>query len=487
MCSGWALRTLPPMFDAFAEGSLSVGATVVLVIALLVAFGFEFVNGFHDTANAVATVIYTKAMKPTHAVLLSGALNFVGVFSGGIAVAIGIIHLLPVDLVVSAGTHRGLAMIAALLLSAIAWNLGTWWLGIPASSSHTLIGAILGVGVASALLDGNALDGVNWHKAGEILVSLLVSPIFGFALAAGVLFAMHRFVKDKRLFTAPEGETPPPPWVRALLILTCGGVSFSHGSNDGQKGGGLVMLILVGIVPAGFAIDLDASAADVAASRAAALEIRELIAPHASACATWGEDERPPDHAAPACLVRHHAADIAELLAAGSVRDIARERRWHVREGTLRIESALPRLEGVPAADLERLRAATRTIARLSEYAPSWVLLAVALALGIGTTVGWKRIVVTVGEKIGKSHLTYAQGAAAELVAASTIGAAAWLGLPVSTTHVLSSGIAGAMVVEKAGVQPATLRKIVLAWVLTLPVCMLLAGGLFALFATLVP
>lgn len=473
--------------EGFSDAALSPGAILMLVVALMAAFAFEFVNGFHDTANAVATVIYTKTLKPAHAVLLSGVCNFLGLLVNaalfGVAVAIGITRLLPVELVVASGTGRGLAMMAALLLSAITWNLATWWRGLPASSSHTLIGSILGVGLASSFLDGHPGHGVNWAKAGEILLSLLVSPAFGFVMAAGILLALRALVKNPHVFQAPN-DRPPPTWIRALLIFTCGSVSFAHGSNDGQKGVGLVMLIVVGIIPAGFALDLEASPDRIVHAATEARALAQEIAPLAVDCGPfWAEDAAAPPDAGPACIVAHHAAIAASILEGRErVSDIPAERRWHVREGTVRMEAALRALE-IPDEQRARLEGHRRAIAALTDYAPTWVLLLTALALGVGTTIGWKRIVVTVGEKIGKTHLTYAQGLSAEVVAASTIAVASLLGLPVSTTHVLSSGIAGTMVVDKAGLQTSTIRSIALAWLLTLPVSMTLSAGFFLLFA----
>src|SRR5499427_7748587 len=231
-------------------------AFLLLAIALLVALGFEFVNGFHDTANAVATVIYTHSLDPHVAVAWSGLCNFLGVVLSTGIVAFSIISLLPVELILQVGSGAGFAMVFALLTAAIIWNLGTWWLGLPASSSHTLIGSIIGVGIANQLMAvKTGTSGVDWGQAANIGRSLLVSPIFGFVMAAGLLLLARKLIPDERLYRAPEVGQPPPFWIRALLILTCTGVSFAHGSNDGQKGMGLIMLILVGIVPTAYALN----------------------------------------------------------------------------------------------------------------------------------------------------------------------------------------------------------------------------------------
>ena len=238
--------------------SLTTGSALFLFLALGLALAFEFVNGFHDTANAVATVIYTNSMKPTVAVVWSGVWNLLGALTSSGAIGFGIIALLPVELVLNVGTGAGFAMVLALLLAAIIWNLGTWYLGLPASSSHSLIGAILGVGLAySWLSPGHVFgEGLNLEKAQEIGISLLASPLIGFTLAALLLIACKAIIKRPELFTPPERGVPPPLWIRAILVLTCTGVSFAHGSNDGQKGMGLVMLILIGLVPSVYAVNL---------------------------------------------------------------------------------------------------------------------------------------------------------------------------------------------------------------------------------------
>ena len=229
---------------------------LLLGVALLIALGFEFVNGFHDTANAVATVIYTNSLPPNVAVVWSGFFNFLGVLLSSGAVAFGIIALLPVELILQVGSSAGFAMIFALLIAAILWNLGTWWLGLPASSSHTLIGSIIGVGVANALMHGrDGTSGVDWAQATKIGYALLLSPLVGFGCAALLLLALRAFVKNRALYKEPKGDTPPPWWIRGLLIVTCTGVSFAHGSNDGQKGMGLIMLILVGTLPMAYALN----------------------------------------------------------------------------------------------------------------------------------------------------------------------------------------------------------------------------------------
>jgi phosphate/sulfate permease len=432
--------------------------------ALLIAFAFEFINGFHDTANAVTTVIYTRTLRPTPAVLFSAVLNFFGVLLGGTAVAFSIVNLLPVDLLIDADSTRAMVMVIALLLAGVTWNLATWWYGLPVSSSHTLIGSILGVGLANSLIARGDVSGVNWSKAGEVGLSLMISPLIGFLSAAALLLAMKRLLREPRLYRPPDEGDTPSRWVRGLLIVTCGGVSFAHGSNDGQKGMGLILLVLIGFLPAHYALDVR-HATGARESREAALAIHAAL-------------ER-----ASGPRIQTLRADLglvaSELEGVTRFAEVPADSRWKVRQSIYRFERDIDQA-GLSPAQMEAIRAHRAAISRSIEYVPTWVIVGVALALGIGTMIGYQRIVVTVAEKIGKSHLTYAQGAAAELVAAATIGLADVAHLPVSTTQVLSSGVAGTMWANRSGVQGSTVRKIGLAWALTLPAAILLSAGLFA-------
>ncbi|MHC1790035.1 inorganic phosphate transporter [Solidesulfovibrio sp.] len=476
--------------------SLDGHTLLLLCVSLGIALAFEFINGFHDTANAVATVIYTKSLRARTAVVLSGICNFLGVSLGGIAVAYAIVHLLPVDLLVSVNTNLGLAMVFSLLVSAILWNFGTWYLGLPASSSHTLIGSILGVGVANALREGlPASAGVNWHKAIEVGLSLLISPLIGFFLAGGLLLVLHRLLKNPALHRPPVGDAPPPLGMRAALIVSGLGVSLAHGSNDGQKGVGLVMLILIGIMPGVYALDVDTRPAEVLAVRQAAARFTDYFDAHRleieKAYRNGDILEQVKRASAVSCDVRGAVAAseaIQQRLALyDSVAAVPPAERWNLRTDILCLDDAARIMEGLAGSsgereEVEKLR---ETLRRPTEYAPDWVIMAVSLALGLGTMVGWKRIVVTIGEKIGKTKLSYAQGASAQIVAMVTIGLADGLGLPVSTTHVLSSGVAGTMAANKSGLQMRTLRSIAMAWICTMPAAMLLGAGLFSLFARL--
>src|SRR4051794_32502319 len=276
--------------DATGTQVKSIAPFLMLFVALLIALGFEFVNGFHDTANAVATVIYTRSLPANIAVVWSGMFNLFGVLLSSGAVAFGIVSLLPVELILQVGSSAGFAMVFALLIAAIIWNVGTWYFGLPASSSHTLIGSIIGVGIANALMHGrDGTSGVDWTKATEIGYALLLSPLFGFCMAAILLLVLKFIVRNPALYSAPEGHKAPPMWIRGLLILTCTGVSFAHGSNDGQKGMGLIMLILIGPVPTPYALNRALPKPEGAHSKKPSAPPKKVAAPRGAGHSITGD------------------------------------------------------------------------------------------------------------------------------------------------------------------------------------------------------
>lgn len=463
---------------------LELSYSILLIVCLIAACGFEFVNGFHDTANAVATVIYTNSLKPWVAVIWSGFMNSVGVFAGGIAVAMGIVNLLPVESLVDQNIAHSISMVGALLVSAITWNLLTWYFGIPCSSSHTLIGSILGVGIAYSLLPESTGVAVDWSQASKIGMSLLVSPAFGFTLTIGIMFLIRVLTKGRPdsddLFKEPKKNSPPPPWIRGILLLTCTGVSFFHGQNDGQKGVGLIMLVLIGIVPGFFALNANLASKDVSPSLQNISSIMNTVDVRSLSAVD----------SAKVMEIKRLGTDLDTRLAAVQDLDgIPRRQRFEVRKDILLIDRHVREVMKkeelrISIADRQNLDKSLKKLRKATDYAPFGVIAMISLSLGFGTMIGWKRIVKTIGEKIGKQHLTYAQGASAEMVATITIGLSSQYGLPVSTTHVLSSGIAGSMVASKGikNLQADTIRNILLAWLLTLPVVMVLSGSLFLLF-----
>jgi phosphate/sulfate permease len=460
---------------------LSFDLTLLLILCLLTACAFEFINGFHDTANAVATVIYTKSLKPTYAVIWSGFWNFFGVYIGGIAVAMGIMNLLPAAALIDQNIYHSMAMIFALIITAIIWNLGTWYLGLPCSSSHTLIGSIFGVGIAYMLLPNVSEIALNWSKAKDVGLSLLISPIIGFGLTWGLMEMLRKYSKSNVLFEENPKRKHPPFWVRNLLILTCTSVSFSHGSNDGQKGVGLIMIILIGLIPAKFAIDTSNSPDN----------LYEKFTTVGSIVSKIDSTNLSIEDKLSIRLIKdkimHAETTLTGLKSFDSIKG---KQNFELRKDIILITKESKKLFSHPQYqsaisltnnDISKLNSNISSLKKYTEYAPWWVILMISLSLGVGTMIGWKRIVVTIGEKIGKTPLNYAQGASAELVAASTIQIASALGLPVSTTHVLSSGVAGAMVAQNGlkNLRKKTLRNILVAWLITLPVTILLSGGIF--------
>ena len=463
---------------------LDLGLSILLILCIVAVGAFEFINGFHDTANAVATVIYTRSLKPRTAVIWSGIWNFIGVNLGGIAVAIGIINLLPMEALADQNVYHNVAMILALLLTAIIWNLATWYYGIPCSSSHTLIGSIFGVGLAFMFINGDGTVALNWKKVIDAGLSLLISPVFGLGFALLLMFLFKRLVKKKKFFLPADPEKKPPFWIRGILVLTCTSVSYAHGSNDGQKGVGLVMIILISLLPAKFALDSSKNQSNMIGNT-------RVISAYMNRVDTTKLDTK---HIASINVIKKDLNEINDIINTSDISsEIDETKRFQVRTDIITISRSIEKMLGdetfklnsnLTAKELSDMKSNIKELKSFTEFAPWWVILFISVSLGLGTMIGWKRIVVTIGEKIGKSHLSYAQGASAEIVAASTISVSTMLGLPVSTTHVLSSGIAGSMMAEGGvkNLQSKTIKNIAIAWILTIPVTVLLAGGLFLLF-----
>ena len=471
---------------------------LLLGMALLIALGFEFVNGFHDTANAVATVIYTHSLEPDVAVVWSGLWNLAGVLASTGTVAFAVVALLPVELILKLSSGAGYAMVFALLIAAILWNLGTWWFGLPASSSHTMVGSIIGVGLSNQLLNWRSgASGVDWTQANKVLEVLLVSPLIGFTCAGLLIWISKRMLHTPSLYQAPKNQAPPPWPIRLLLVLTCTGVSFCHGSNDGQKGMGLIVLILIGTFPTAYALNHALSPAEMQAFLAASEQVVQVLDAHTSSHAAQVNSSRaevmryvrggrmqPETISAVQSIV---AGTRSELMTWKSFRAVPEQDQTTLRNDMYLTCEALKKMmkSRTPvfsAQETAAIRDYDGLLDKSTKFIPDWVKVAVALALGLGTMIGWKRVVVTIGERIGKEHLTYAQGASAQLVAMGTIFAADAWGLPVSTTHILSSGVAGTMAANGNGLHLSTVRNIAAGWVFTLPAAALLSGLLYCLF-----
>lgn len=475
--------------------ALGLYSVILLATALFIALSFEFVNGFHDTANAVATVIYTNALSAPVAVMWAGFCNFLGVMVASGAVAYGIIALLPVELIMNVGSGAGFAMVFAMLIAAILWNLGTWFLGIPASSSHTLIGSILGVGIMNYILNaGTGASGIDMEQVMKVGKALLFSPLIGFAFAAIVFLLVKKiFKRQLELFQPPEGNKPPPPLIRAMLIFTCTGVSFAHGSNDGQKGMGLIMLILIGCVPLAYSLNKNLDVQHIQSFGQLSAQTADVIYPNHQDI----PDEQARDVITKYIQTKEITPEVVPALASltdhlgekvgsyTSIKDVPEAQVSEFRNDMYLSTTAFKRLdkaEALPAMSAAQEKTVDEYRDNLDsflQYIPTWVKLATALALGLGTMVGWKRIVVTVGERIGKQHMTYGQGMSAELVAMSTIAAADGFGMPVSTTHVLNSAVAGTMVANKSGLNFQMVKTILSAWIFTLPATICLSGSLY--------
>jgi PiT family inorganic phosphate transporter len=491
---GYALHT-----DLATTSALSFLPFLLLTAALFVALGFEFANGFHDTANAVVTVIYTNALSAPAAVGLSGVANFLGVLSASGIVAYGILALLPVELILNVGSSQGFAMVFALLLAAIIWNLGTWVVGVPASSSHTLIGSIIGVGIMNRFLTpaGLVSSSVNWDQAAKVGKALLFSPLLGFVLAA-IIFLISKviFSRKPELFEPPEGTNPPPFWVRSLLVLSCAGVSFVHGSNDGQKGMGLIMLVLIGIVPMAYSLNKTMDAKEVHSFAVLSEQTAHILSPKDTSLdltksrdvlTRYLQGSGINQEVLPAvAAIEMNLSQAATLYK--TFDKVPKEAVHSLRNDTYLIGACLKRLQkngalsSLTITDQETIQANSHNLDKTTQFIPTWVKVAVALALSLGTLVGWKRIAVTVGEKIGNQPMNYGQGFAAQLSTIVMIGAADVYGLPVSTTHVLNGSVAGTMTANKSGLQWGTIKRILYAWVLTLPAAMTLSAALYWLF-----
>ncbi|KAA8997393.1 inorganic phosphate transporter PitA [Affinibrenneria salicis] len=484
---------------------------LLLILALIFVLFYEAINGFHDTANAVATVIYTRAMRAQLAVVMAGVFNFLGVILGGLSVAYAIVHLLPTDLLLNVSSAHGLAMVFSMLLAAIIWNLGTWYFGLPASSSHTLIGAIIGIGLTNALLTHTSVvDALNVPKMLGIFLSLILSPLVGLAIAGGMVFLLRCFwsgnKKRKRVHLTPaerekqDGKRKPPFWTRTALILSAVGVSFSHGANDGQKGIGLIMLVLIGVAPAGFVVNMNSTGYDIARTRDAVIHLQQYYQQHGDMLAHVIDLSPPPlvpspDETIPspinstqdfhcdssrAPIAINHTLDLLRDLQ--GYQQLTVDQRGQMRRLLMCIADTVDKAVKLPETsydDRRYLNNLRQDILQTVEYAPLWIIVAVALALSLGTMVGWRRVATTIGEKIGKKGMTYAQGVSAQVTAALSIGVASYTGMPVSTTHVLSSAVAGTMIVDGGGVQGKTVKNILLAWIFTLPVSILLSGSLY--------
>ena len=451
--------------------SLNIEVAFCLVFFIVLSAVFSFINGFHDTANAVATVIYTNALKPVQAVVWSGIFNFLGAWIGGVAVAMSIVALFPIAEVMNESFATIIIILFSVLFTAISWNLLTWYYGIPCTSSHTLMGSLVGASIGFSVVVTHG--GINWKLIFDMVLALIISPAFGFSAVILLLSIFRVLIKNKTIFEPPKENQPPPFWIRGVLIGTCTGVSFFHGSNDGQKGIGLVMIILMAFLPLHFTLNNNFD------STIAFQEVQKIKI----VLENNKENSRLKNEIIANTLITDELLnDITSFTGSDKELSLSIKQQMQLLQKNLRNYTKNPSvIKSVD--DREMLSASLNNISSYTDYAPYWVVMLIALSIGIGTMIGWKRIVVTIGERIGRTHLTYAQGAAAEIVAASTIGLSTALGLPVSTTHVLSSGIAGSMVASDGvkNLRQDTVKNILIVWILTLPITIIFSGLIFML------
>ena len=480
-----------------ALNNISTLTISLLLLSLAIALFYEMINGFHDTANAVAMIIYTHSMKARDSVIMSGFMNFLGVLLGGIGVAYAIVHLLPVDIMVETNQNASLAMVYSLLISAVIWNFGTWYFALPVSSSHSLIGSIIGVSTTFGVLNGfDISQSVNWKVVYGVLTGLALSPLIGFGLAFLLMKLSRKYINSPKLFKSPSQEEKrkhPNFWARMGIIATGAGVSFAHGSNDGQKGIGLIMIILIGILPNYYALNMDAHHYKIIQTKDAANNLARFYADNSETIVQLVSEKRlisalKTKNTIAECNVNQVGETISlvatKLDGIDSYSQLSNDDRWSVRTSILCSDNFFAQAEKtyllIDKDKSDYIATQRKQLVSPIEYAPYWVIMAVAFAIGIGTMVGYKRIVHTIGEKIGAKPINYMQGTVAQFTAMITILLANFAHTPVSTTHILSSAVTGSMMSETdGGVQKGTVKIILLSWLFTLPVTALMGSGIY--------
>jgi len=480
-----------------ALSNINTLTLTLLLLALAIALFYEMINGFHDTANAIAMIIYTNSLKAKYAVVMSGIMNFFGVILGGIGVAYAVVHMLPLDIMVASNQNATLVMIFSVLVSAVIWNLGTWYFGIPSSSSHALIGSLVGVGAVFGVMQGFDLSqSLNWSAVYKVLTGLAVAPIVGFAFAYLLMKLMRKIFRHPKFYKTPANETKrkrPNFWMRVGIIATGAGVSFAHGANDGQKGMGLIMIILMGIIPAYYSLDMSSQEYKIKQIRDSALNLSNFYAQNNISLTKLIEDKQlksalKTKNTISECNVNQVQSTITDIATklngVKSYKELSETDRWSLHNGILCSDNFFEQVEKTYAKKekdkSDYISTQRKSLVSATEYVPMWVIIAVALALSIGTMIGYKRIVKTIGEKIGSQPINYMQGTVAQGMAMVTILAANFWHAPVSTTHIVSSAVAGSMVAEpNGGIQKSTVQSILLSWIFTLPVTAILSAGIY--------
>lgn len=480
-----------------ALNHVSTLTIALLFLSLAIALFYEMINGFHDTANAVAMIIYTNSMEAKYSVIMSGIMNFIGVIAGGIGVAYAIVHLLPLDIMVSSDQKATLIMIYSLLISAVIWNFGTWYYGLPVSSSHSLIGSLIGVSTVFGVMNGFEFSqSINWKVLYGILTALALSPIFGFGLAFLFMKITKKFIHTAKFYKTPENEIKrkrPNFWMRMGIIATGAGVSFAHGSNDGQKGIGLIMIILIGILPAYYALNMNSHQYRIQQTLESAQNLAKFYDQNKEALDKLVSEKHlisalKTKNTIDECNV-NQVYETTSLIATKltgikSYAELSEKDRWSIHTSMLCSDNFFGQVEKTflttdkDKADYISLQ--RKTMLKETEYVPNWVIIAVAFALSIGTMIGYKRIVVTIGEKIGSQPINYMQGTISQAIAMITILLANFAHAPVSTTHIVSSSVAGSVVAEPGGgIQKNMVKTILLSWLFTLPITALMSAAIY--------
>lgn len=448
----------------------SLVGIMLIVVFLLIVFQ-EAINGFHDAANAIATVIYANALTPGQSVVLAAFFNFLGVLIGGTAVAFSLVYLMPENIVAGVNTQGEAALFAGMIVAAVVWNFGTWWLGIPNSTTHAYIGSIIGIAMADAFLHGNSMVAqINWHQGEKIMIALIVSPIVGFILGYLLLKLIRMFAKGDELYRPVEPGHKPSKGIRGVLIAGAAGVSLMHGSNDGQKSIGLMMIILFGLFPAVYGLDPDRlDTQDYQQMQQTVVQVQDI--------AKKLEDQKL--ITATTSLLNHLENDPHQV---GGTDENAVDTRKQVLRTHAEITAVLKDQnlsQKISGDEVQQLEYAHSLMRDFVEHVPFWIILLSAIALGGGTAIGYRRIVTTLGEKMGSSRMNPAQGTAAQISAVLSIGMADAGGLPVSTTHVLSSSVIGSVsATPHQKINTHTLARIALTWVTTLPGTVILSFAL---------
>ena len=468
----------------------------LLLLSLGIALFYEMINGFHDTANAVAMIIYTNSMKAGYSVIMAGIMNFIGVILGGIGVAYVIVHLLPLDIMVSTDQNATLVMIYSLLISALVWNFGTWYFGLPISSSHSLIGSLVGVSVAFGMMLGFTFaQSLNWKVVYGILTALAISPLVGFGFAFLIMKVSRKFIKNPKFFktTGTEGKKKPNFWMRTGIIATGAGVSFAHGSNDGQKGIGLIMIILIGILPTYYSLNMEAHQYKIMQTRDSAANLTKFYADNNDTITKLLEEKQlisalKIQNTITECNVNQVYKTTLEISkkidGLKSYSELPKDERWKIHTAVLCSDNFFGQVEraykSIDKDKSDYIADQRKQMITSTEYVPYWVIISVALMIGIGTMIGYKRVVHTIGEKIGSKPINHMQGTVSQAMAMVTILLANFAHAPVSTTHIVSSAVAGTMVAEPdGGVQKKTINTILLAWIFTLPVTAILGACIY--------